>query len=94
MTAIGFHYAGRHLSVAPDMRLVFEIESELGAMAMLRQKFLSCAWKVTDLVALMHMLLESAGVATDYMDLGDEMLKAGLAPFLKAAREFLENVPD
>jgi hypothetical protein len=76
------------------MRLVFEIESELGALAMLRQKFSCCAWKVTDLVTLVHMLLQAGGVSADYMALGDEMLRRDLKPFLKAARQFLENVPD
>ena len=74
-------YLDRNFNLTPDMRLVIEIEQELGALAMLRQKFSACVWKVTDLVTLTQMMLQAAGTTVDYMELGNDMLKAGLAPF-------------
>lgn len=76
------------------MRLVVEIEQELGALAMLRQKFSACVWKVTDLVTLTQMMLQATGTTVDYIELGNEMLRCGLKPFLKAVREMLEIIPE
>ena len=76
------------------MRLVIEIEQELGALAMLRQKFSACVWKVTDLVTLTQMMLQAAGTTVDYMELGNDMLKVGLGPFLGAVRQLLDIVPE
>lgn len=87
-------YRNQTFNFSPDMRLVIEIEQELGALAMLRQKFSACVWKVTDLVTLTQMMLQAAGATVDYMELGNDMLKAGLAPFLKAVREMLEVVAE
>ncbi|MEZ0226546.1 MAG: GTA-gp10 family protein [Alphaproteobacteria bacterium] len=94
MTTINFSYRNRCFEVTPDMRLVVEIESELGALAMLRQKFSACVWKVTDLVTLVQMMLSAAGATVDYMELGNDMLRVGLGPFLGAVRQLLEVIPD
>ncbi|TAL39645.1 MAG: hypothetical protein EPN97_02150 [Alphaproteobacteria bacterium] len=87
-------YRNQNFALTPDMRLVIEIEQELGALAMLRQKFSACVWKVTDLVTLTQMMLQAAGTTVDYMELGNEMLKMGLKPFLAAVREMLEVVAE
>jgi hypothetical protein len=94
MTTVSFSYRNQNFAVTPDMRLVIEIEQELGALAMLRQKFSACVWKVTDLVTLTQMMLSAAGTTVDYMELGNDMLRVGLAPFLRAVREMLEVVPE
>lgn len=74
------------------MRLLLEIESELGPLAALLCRFHADDWRLADLVSLVHMLLDAAGIEEDYMALGDEMLQAGLPTYLAAAREFLEGV--
>jgi len=88
MTGISFLHRGRKVRLAPDMRLLLEIESELGPLPALNRAFAQ-DWRLADLVSLVHMLLESAGIDEDYLALGDEMLESGLGRYLDAAREFL-----
>lgn len=78
--------------VAPDMRLVAEIEEELGGVPALLEKFILGGWAVAELVALVHMMLHAAGRTEDYRVLGDQMIAEGLAPYRLAAMAFLRRV--
>ncbi len=94
MSNISLTYAERCFVIHPDMRLVAEIEGELGGVPALKQKFDTANWTVTELVALVQMLLQQAGKPVDFIELGDRMLVDGLVPYLKSVREFLKGMPD
>jgi hypothetical protein len=89
---IPLRFENRVFIVAPDFILVREIENELGSISALRENFSRNGWLVSDLVALMQMLLQAAGKAVDYILLGNAMLHEGLAHYLSAARVFLDLV--
>ncbi len=82
----------RVYAVAPTFALVREIEYELGGIADLRRKFLSDGWKVSDLVVLVQMMLQAAGKTVDYVELGNALLREGIAHYLAAAQVFLDLV--
>lgn len=82
-------YRNRLYVVPCDMRLVCEVERELGGLVPLRLKFAQDAWAVGDLVALIQLMLGHVGVTADFMRLGDDMLRFGLARYLSAAQRFL-----
>ncbi len=89
-TALSF--ADRIYKVAPDMRLVADIESELGGVDNLLFRFNNGFWKVSDLVSLVHMMLQAAGKTVDYMDLGDKMIEDGLDGYLASVRTLLGKI--
>ncbi len=89
---IALSFANRVYKVAPDMRLVADIESELGGVDNLLFRFNNGFWKVSDLVSLVHMMLNAAGKTVDYMDLGDKMIEEGLESYLGTARSFLRKI--
>lgn len=91
MKGIGLTYAARCFVVHPDMRLVTEIEGELGGMPALKQKFDTDGWTVTELVALVQMLLQQAGTPVDFIELGNRMLKDGLMPYMGTVQKFLQQ---
>lgn len=91
MNGINLTYAERCFIVQPDMRLVAEIEGELGGMPALKQKFDTDGWTVTELVALVQMLLQQAGKAVDFIELGDRMLKDGLLRYVRVVQNFLRE---
>lgn len=82
---------GRVYAVTPSFVLVREIESELGSIAALAGQLASDAWRVSDLVVLVQMMLQSAGHTADYVALGEAMMKEGLAHY-RAAAEVLLNM--
>jgi hypothetical protein len=92
MTGISFLHRGRNIRIAPDMHLLLDIESELGPLPALHRAFGAEGWRLSELAALIHMLLESAGIEEDYLALGDEMLESGLGRYLGVARELLDVV--
>lgn len=94
MTAFEIEFDRRAYRVLPDMGLVAEIEDELGGLAELKEKFSRNGWTVTELVALVQILLQRAGKTVDYIELGDKMLKDSFTPYLGAVRNFLKQVPD
>lgn len=87
-------FDNRIFLVEPDMRLICEIEDELGSIAALAEKFSRQEWKVTELVSLIHMLLAQAGQEIDYRILGNRMMKEGLAGYVSIALSFLQRVID
>lgn len=87
-------YGERPYRVKADMRLIAEIEGELGGIPALKKRFSGSGWTVTELALLTQMLLQAAGRTVDFIELGDAMLKDGLAGYLGAAREFLAGAPD
>src|SRR5262249_35833461 len=90
--SIPLRYEQRDYTVAPDFTLSREIERELGGIAALKENFRGGGWLVSDLVALMQMLLQAAGKTVDYVLLGNAMLKEGLLQYLAAAQVFLDMV--
>jgi hypothetical protein len=89
---IPLRFEQRVFTVTPDFRLVREIEHELGSIATLKENFIRGNWLVSDLVALMQILLQAAGKTVDYILLGNTMLKEGLLQYLAAAQVFLDMV--
>lgn len=94
MKSFEIEYEKRAWRVTPDMRLVAEIEAELGGLSFLKHRFNDGGWTVTELVTLMQMLLQRGGKTVDFIELGDTMLKEGFAPYLSAAQDFLSQVPN
>lgn len=72
--------------VALDMRMICDIERELGALPALGLRLEQETWTISELVALMQILLQAAGVNADFMELGDDMLKTGLGTYKSIAR--------
>ncbi len=79
-------------AVRPTFALVREIEVELGGVADLRAQFAGDGWRVSDLVALIQMMLQAAGRTVDYAALGNALLNEGVAHYLAAAQVFLDMV--
>lgn len=92
MTETVLTFGNRVHRISPAMRLIRMIEEELGPVPQLAEKLSSQAWKVSDLVALTHMMLEEAGESVDYLALGDRMIADGLGGYRKSAQKFLETV--
>ncbi|MBI1215670.1 MAG: hypothetical protein GC185_07620 [Alphaproteobacteria bacterium] len=80
-------YGKRFYRVKRDMRLLCEVEAELGGMAALQNRLRSECWTVTELVTLVQILLQAAGLTADFMQLGDEMLQRGLGHYLALAEK-------
>jgi hypothetical protein len=91
MNGIKLTYAERCFTIHADMRLVAEIEGELGGMPALKHKFDTEGWTVTELVTLVQMLLQQAGKAVDFIELGDRMLKDGLLRYVRMVQNFLQE---
>lgn len=79
-----------HYTVKPDMRLLLQIEQELGALPQLAERFLRQHWHFADLVSLLHMLLQHSGKTLDYMTLGNLVLQAGVAESHRAVLRFFD----
>ncbi|MDP2204762.1 MAG: GTA-gp10 family protein [Alphaproteobacteria bacterium] len=89
-----FRHAGKLYRLAPDARLVCAIEDELGALPALAARFKTGAWRMTELLTMMQMFLQSCGQSADFYVLGDEILQSGLAAPLAAVRRFLAPFDD
>jgi hypothetical protein len=68
----------RVFRVRPQMRLVTAIEDEMEGIAPLARRFERGQWTVCELVAVVHMMIESCGTTMDYHELGDAMMAEGL----------------
>ena len=84
-------FENQSYAILPDMRLICEIEDELGGIVSLVDRFTHQQWKVSELVALVHMMLAASGQTADYIALGNEMMKHGLESYLAAALRFLKQ---
>lgn len=84
-----------HYTVRPDTRLVLQIEQELGALPLLAENFHTARWHFSELVSLLHMLLQHSGKTLDYMTLGDLVLQNGITECHRTALRFftLLNLP-
>ena len=89
---IPLRFKNRVYIICPDFRFVHEIEDELGGIPALQERMSQKDWKISELVALIHMMLQTAGETVDYLLLGNLMLKEGLDRYLAAARSFLQLV--
>lgn len=89
MSGAVVHLGGRAYRVAPDLRLVREIETELGSLPALAARLEEGRWVAGELVALVQMFLQSAGRTVDYARLGEQMIAEGLARHAAAARAVL-----
>jgi hypothetical protein len=92
INTLPLRFDSRVYTIVPNFTLIREIERELGGIAALKENFSRGSWLVTDLVALMQMLLQAAGKTVDYILLGNAMLKEGLLQYLAAAQVFLDMV--
>lgn len=89
---IAIPYDNRLYKVEGDMMLVLEVEEELGPLPLLREKFMTGRWAVTDLVSLMHILLSRTGRSIDFCALGTHMLEQGLGRYHKIAEGWLQSM--
>ena len=87
--SIPLRFGNKVYIVDPNFDLVREIESELGSVAALQEKFSNMSWEISELVTLTHMMLQAAGETVDYLFLGNSMLKEGLRHYLATAQSFL-----
>jgi hypothetical protein len=79
--------------IVPDMRIVCEIEDEMGeGVAALSARFLHRQWKVSELVTLIHMMLHVGGKTFDYRVLGNRMIEDGLEKYTHYALHFLNLI--
>lgn len=74
-----------------DIRLILDIEAELGALPLLAGKFRSGQWTVGELVALTQMMLQQSGETEDFIDLGNRMLQQGLGIYVARVVQFLDE---
>ncbi len=79
-----------HYTVKPDMRLLLQIEQELGALPQLADSFHRQRWHFADLVSLLHMLLQHSGKTLDYMMLGNLVLQSGVPNSHRAVLRFFD----
>ena len=89
---VPLRFKNKVYAVNPVFELVREIEHELGGIAELEERFADMSWEVSDLVTLIHMMLQAAGETVDYLSLGNAMLKEGLGRYLSSAQSFLRLV--
>ena len=87
MPAINFEK--RTYNIEPSFKIICEIEDELGAIPQLADKFLRDKWAITELVTLIHIILNAMGKNIDYIELGNKILNDGLDAYLKFATQFL-----
>lgn len=93
MTApVPLSFENRVYKVTPGIALVAEIEAEMGPVPLLQEKFPGDGWSVTDLVALVQMMLNAQGRTVDYRDLGDRMIEGGLEAYRRTAQKFFAAV--
>lgn len=90
--SIVLRFDNRDYRVTPCMALVSDIEGELGGVENLLFRFTHGFWKVSDLVTLVHMMLQEAGLTVDYAELGERMLKEGLQGYLQHAEKLLKAI--
>lgn len=92
MTRHSIPQGGAFHSLTADMPLLLEIEQELGAVAPLLARLESGAWSAGEVVSLMHIFLQAAGREVDYMALGNEMLREGLAAHCRRVTAILQDM--
>lgn len=91
-SSIALCFKNKVYLVQPDFELIREIEGELGSAILLLESFSQKSWKVSDLVTMVHMMLQAAGETVDYFLLGNQMLKEGVSRYLSAVLSFLQLV--
>jgi len=79
-------------NIEPKFEVVCEIEEELGSAPELLARITSDEWSVSELVTFVHIILQYAGRSIDYMELGNSMIKEGLASYVNFANKFLNSV--
>lgn len=89
MTTFALTYDNTVYRLKPAMRTVCMIEEELGPIPTLCAHLQQDKWRVSDLVTLVHILLDSAGKPVDYMTLGDRILADGTQRYREAVLQFL-----
>ena len=92
--AVAIAFDNRVYRISPGMRLVCEIEDELGPLPLLHERLATDMFSLSELVALTQMLLQAAGRMVDYIELGDRMLQEGIAAHALAARKFIDLAID
>lgn len=80
------------LTIEPNIRLVSEIEDELGPLAELQSRFSQQKWKVAELVTLIHIILYQAGMLIDYQMLSHKMITDGLAQYLSVVLQLFKKI--
>lgn len=89
---ISINFDGKAYYIEPKFEIVCEIEEELGASSELMSRFARDQWKVSELVTLVHIILQYAGRTVDYVDLGNSMIEAGLGSYINFANRFLRSI--
>lgn len=83
---------GSVYKVTPDFALICDIEDELGGIAGLAARFSKGEWKISELVTLIHMLLQAAGRTDDYKELGDAILSEGVESHVVSVSRFFSVI--
>jgi len=90
--SIGLKFNNRIYKIEPDFKTICEIEDELGSLENLLKKILEHSLKISELVIIVHILLQSKGEVVDYLILGNAMLNDGLENYLSVIKEFLNII--
>jgi hypothetical protein len=85
---------GQDYLLRADMRLIAEIEDELGALPVLSARFSTGLWRVTDLVTAVQIALQAQGATFDFYELGDLMLQEGIDACRDAVARLLCGITD
>jgi len=85
-------FEGRAYKIEPNFEIVCEIEEELGAVSTLADKFVRDKWAVSELVTLVHIVLQYSGRTIDYVELGNKIVNDGVNAYLKFANQFLTSL--
>jgi hypothetical protein len=78
--------------ILPDIDLITEIEHELGPLSQIRRALCEERLRISDLVVMVQMMLQAAGVTADYRMLGNRILRDGAATYRQAVRDLLDFV--
>lgn len=89
---IAINFDSKAYYVEPKFEIIREIEEELGSTSDLLARFAKDQWKVSELVTVMHIVLNYAGKTIDYVELGNSMIREGLGNYLLFVNRFLKSI--
>lgn len=87
---IALTIADKTYAIRPTFSLIAELEDQFNSLMDIGQKLESGDWRITDLVRLLHMMLESTDQDTPDLDtIAQAVLEQGATHFVAPVYEFL-----
>lgn len=78
--------------ISPDMKLIIELEDELGSLPDFYARLLNNRWKLCELVSFYHIALSQHHATPDYLQLGDRLLSSDIHTYQQQALTLLGNI--